>query len=510
MATEYLSEVFQLSKSNPKAINAVQFIIQKTHSDLISSPIVQAMRAPRKSSLNNLISKLHLKSQNDEREELLRKEKLKEAKTQKRMLQEQLMSIQESIRALDEIDETADQANKINLQNSRVRREYLEMEKKKCEEASMLARKFYLEQKRLQKKWNKKLKERDLMIEEDLKAKQQELEAENLRKEEEYKEYLERMQLKKEKRQQELEEMKKLNSYYEEIKKKKPLYVKIEEKYKSEYEMPELEKRKAELAKKRMMYQPVKLEEIAEHAKWYDTIKHEQQKKVEREQLSKLLDSQIRLSETMRSSWSARILEHDKLEKEAQEAQREERLKMIEKKTRYAELVKEMFQPSIDRAKQQELQERIEQQVNPPKHKISKTIENTLAYNSPIVKWKPGLKKPKAKEEAKKEVKVFDYLGHMRKVREDQLNEQNTDNLDIDWENDIHSNLPAAEKAKRIKAKADKLEKKCKRKEMVFRSSMPANLKAIKQSESVDNLLINSIKAKLAVLEYTGNNEGYN
>jgi len=53
--------------------------------------------------------------------------------------------------------------------------------------------------------------------------------------------------------------MKKLNEAFEEVKKKKPLHVRLEEKFKSDFEMPELEKRKAELAKKRMLHQPINL-----------------------------------------------------------------------------------------------------------------------------------------------------------------------------------------------------------------------------------------------------------
>jgi len=51
--------------------------------------------------------------------------------------------------------------------------------------------------------------------------------------------------------------------------------VKLEEKFRNDVEMPELEKRKAELAKKRMLHQPIRTEQFAEHARWYETLKQE-------------------------------------------------------------------------------------------------------------------------------------------------------------------------------------------------------------------------------------------
>ncbi|CAG9333214.1 unnamed protein product [Blepharisma stoltei] len=506
MASSFLSDVLTTSKLTPQSIEISQQTINNATSKIISNDFIKKTFSSRtnqsqKFSIKQLIDKSLLKLNSADVELNLRKAKLREAKRLKKQLEAKLSTIAESIEGLNPFEDM-EQNPKLNLQNSRVRQEFFNVEKKKSEENTKVVHNYFLEQQKRAKKIKKHIQELEKMIDEDKKAKQVQEEEIKRKKEEQYQSELERMQQKKLQRQRELEEIQKRKQEFEEIKKQKPLFVKIEEKFKSDIEMPELEKRKAELAKKRMLYQPIRQDQLSEHAKWYESLKQEQAQKTEKEITAKKLDFKVRSNSNLSTTWSVKIIEQEKQQKEAQNLANLERLKMIEKKTRYAEIVKEMFSPTIDKFKQQELQERIDKIKNPIPKRAAKTLENTVEENrpEPEKKKKPFKKAKKVSTppaEPEKEVKVVDYLGERRKQREEYEKEHPQEDLDLNfnWENELQD-APVQEKIKKIKQKELLIEKKIK-----ADLSNPTSVKALQQSASVDNFLIGSIKAKLQVLD---------
>ena len=183
---------------------------------------------------------------------------------------------------------------------------------------------------------------------------------------------------------------------------------------------------------------------------------------------------------------------------------------MIEKKTRYAVLVKEMFLPTIDRLKKQELLSlQSEKQLRKISPKSPKLDENRLIGSDSEGK-KKVYKKKKFKENplvpkppVKKDPKVVDFLGERRRIR-DEVGENNQD-VDFDWKKELDKDLPEHQIAKNLKKKAKILEKEARKQELLMGTPGSINAKSLKQSENVNDLLLNSIKAKLAVLDHKNN-----
>lgn len=221
------------------------------------------------------------------------------------------------------------------------------------------------------------------------------------------------------KRQQELEDMKYRQQELLEVKKQKPLYQKMQEKFLQDIEMPELEKRKAELAKKRLLFQPLNREDLQEHAKWYQSVKKEHTSHVEKEVTNKNIDLQVN---------QLGIMKPFKLEKQVddKEKQQQEKLKLFDRKIKYADLVREMFTPSIDKFKQKELELRVEKLKHPVRkegikavHERSYVESHSDSESKRIFKPRLVPKNPKVQEEKlKREPNIVDYLGERRKIRE--------------------------------------------------------------------------------------------
>ena len=91
--------------------------------------------------------------------------------------------------------------------------------------------------------------------------------------------------------------------------------------------------------------------DLAEHAKWYDNVKKEHQDKHREKGMGEKTRS---ASYGLSTGWTQKVLDEDQRLKRELNRASQERLNMIEKKTKYAELVKEMFMPTMDRLKKQE------------------------------------------------------------------------------------------------------------------------------------------------------------
>ena len=324
---------------------------------------------------------------------------------------------------------------------------------------------------------------------------------ENMLKEEEKRIRVEKLLQKKDQRKRNIEFLKELGEKeFREIITNKPLYVKIEENYEEQVLMPELEKKKAELARKREFFQPVRKQEIIDHMKRYQENSLESQARREILVKNKQIEFKYNNSACMiKSKFTENLLEeerHKRVEKEQQEL---EKRKLIDRKKQYASIVKENFAPSVDEFKRQEMlliQERLK---HPVRIKINDNKSISDEENKPRRKWKKNNLVPE--KPPKREGKIVDYLAEKRKDRGNSV-EGRSRVIDIDSliQDDT---LDKKSKIDQLKKKAQILEieaKRHERHERNIKSVSSKDTRALIISHEADDLLLNSIRAKLAII----------
>ncbi|CAG9328229.1 unnamed protein product [Blepharisma stoltei] len=319
---------------------------------------------------------------------------------------------------------------------------------------------------------------------------------------------LKELKEKSEARKREIAAMKEIGeTEYKKVISEKPLYKKIQENYQQEILMPELEKKKAELAKKRNLFKPLDRYDILEHSKNHDELMRESEERRKQNIRNRSLEYKMNAASlSLKTRFTDVILEEEKKKKEELEKQEIIKKSLYEKKQQYAEIVKEMFQPTVDPYKQHEMQLIVEKlKHNIPMKSISHTkssrsvserrSDSSREKDTKSVlnrKWKenPMIPKPKPKREPV----LIDYLGERRNQRKQ---EQVSEIQRIDWEEDLYDeNLTENEKAEKLKAKAAMMEKIAKKHEINLNG-----LSELDMAGQVNEMYINSIKAKLAVLE---------
>lgn len=510
MAETYLRKKMLLLKGQKNLCSEILTELQKVSNKISERFELEKGKNRQKINLQDLIEK-HLSKLNPADVELnLRRAKLREAKRFKKELERKLGHITESIDNLNSIDDLPSKAHKLNLLDSQLRHEYFEEEKNKARSVQIKTKEYRQQQKAHQGKMTKHIEELEQEIQREKLLKQEQRKKELLEKDHEYKENLRKMHENKVKREKELEELKQHDKILKKVRNTKPMFVKISEQYLKEIEMPEFEKRKADLSKKRMM-SSISTKQITEHAKWYETLKHERQQKFQQELKTKLIDRKIQSSDTTFTIWKQKLIEEEKQLKEERKKANEDRLKALEKRKTYGNLVKEMHLPSIDSSKRDEIEKRkmklaasmkdlkLRPELNDPSHK---SISEKSSWAPHKFKENPLVPKPVEKSMKK----TVDYLGEMRKVREEaekENKEEDEDIVEFKWDESLQ-NLPEAERIKVIQKQSRKIEKALKKKELALSSTSEAG-KTLKYNDDINEMLISSIKTKISILEKTGN-----
>lgn len=317
-------------------------------------------------------------------------------------------------------------------------------------------------------------------------------------KELEKKRRVEELLKKKETRKKQMDFFKELgDKEYKEVITTKPLYIKFEENYEEQVLMPELEKKKAELARKREFLQPIRRNEIMDHMKKYQEIAYENQARRELSAKNKQIEFKYNNSTgIIKSRFTDNILEEERRKKEELDKLDAEKKLLVEKKKRYASLVKEMFAPSVDEFKRQEMVLIQEKLKHPVRLKI---MENRSASDEdkPKKRWKKNNLIPEPPP--KREGKIVDYLAEKRKERG---NSVEIHSRHINWENILNdSSIDNSEKIKKLKKKAHLLEVEASRFEHNLKSKNSTDHNSLILAHESDSLILNSIKAKLAILE---------
>ena len=284
----------------------------------------------------------------------------------------------------------------------------------------------------------------------------------------------------------------------------KPLYKQMEDNYKQKVLMPQLEHHKAELAKKRINYQPLNPEELKEHSRHHEDLKKQFEYRRKKELEQKQLDSQLNLaSNSLQSKFTIAVLEEQKRKKEEEEKKEYEKMLNINKRLQYSKLVKEMFVPAVAENKIQEAAvtktktkvKSAEQDRGSDKKKIGVTD-----YKSDI-----GLRPVRSKKkeiEAKKEIEVVDYLAEKRKKRENKGNgDFAASALHVELQKEIEGEEIDSVKIERIRAKAERVDKQAKQREGAIGQFQKDGVKGIKAGDEVNDMIISSIRAKLALLD---------
>ena len=121
--------------------------------------------------------------------------------------------------------------------------------------------------------------------------------------------------------------------------------------------MPELERRKAELNKKREAFEPVSHEAIQEHSRRYAQMQEERRERREKAAKQRNMDQKLTsMVNEHKSSFTYAFKQHDKERDEEKMREKEERKMLKIKANRYGQIVREMYQPTIDENKASEMQ----------------------------------------------------------------------------------------------------------------------------------------------------------
>ncbi|CAG9329897.1 unnamed protein product [Blepharisma stoltei] len=310
---------------------------------------------------------------------------------------------------------------------------------------------------------------------------------------------------KEEKHKKEFENWKNLTEKeYKNVISQKYLHEKLEESYITQIVMPELEKKKAELAQKRLLFQPINRGEIIEHARRHDDIIKDLQARREKEALSQSIDLQYhQIAKSFHSKAQDALKEEEKRLKEEKDKEELEKKQRIEKKNQYAELVKELYRPTVDEFKRQEMKLLVEKLKLPVRKKLyginsANTYEVSTANGSVTEKhrrkWSKNPMVPEPPQ--KKEIKKIDFLAEMRILRRS----QGSVTRKYDLEKELMSyDLHDEDKTQKLIEKTDLVDKEISRKERILSSKL-AHPKSIDFADELNDMIISSIKAKLAIV----------
>ena len=258
-----------------------------------------------------------------------------------------------------------------------------------------------------------------------------------------------------------------------------PLYKKIESNFVNHIEIPELEKRKKELQKKRDLFKPWDYDELRERTKYLEMLQSEHRPKNIFNERSK----------STKSRFLKRVLDEDK-ERFLEQVEKEKvKKEMAEKKKKYAKIVKEIFSPAVDLLKRKEIEFIKAKLANPVVARQRDEIERSFSYVPK--KFKKNSMMPEKPE--KKVPIVKDYIRELRETRRKSLSENDLFNVTYDKVLDSDR--------KRLEKIAGKLDRKARVAEIRIGSLSPLNGKSLKITEHINNLLINSIKTKIAILD---------
>eukprot|EP00357_Protocruzia_adherens_P032484 CAMPEP_0115025222 /NCGR_PEP_ID=MMETSP0216-20121206/33837_1 /TAXON_ID=223996 /ORGANISM="Protocruzia adherens, Strain Boccale" /LENGTH=583 /DNA_ID=CAMNT_0002399695 /DNA_START=27 /DNA_END=1778 /DNA_ORIENTATION=+ len=499
-------------------------------------------------------------------EKTIRDNKLREAERNRKELEERLNFLNSNIEALTSLNtgaspqvhgKTVDPVTRAPAKLTK------EEEEKKKKEAQLRIKKYNKDRAEKEKRDQEKRLEAERKMQRDmerrdkeLKEKEEKLKEEKVRKMMEHQDRLKKMREERERLGESSKEV------YKKSKQDKPLFMKIEERFQKQVAMPELEKRKKEISTKRDLYKPLNRGDLDSHERKVaeEARLKEEQLRREREERYEAWQAHQKANKMSESVFMRDMLDREKHNKEVLEQKDIERKELVDKKKKYAEVVKELHAPKIDKTKQLEMQYNIEKLKNPVKKKIYKHPnagdESGMNVSQPLngrSNYRPRrnrsanqdgdssepsrhsmsvahsrdniqFKKKRTKrathasmdlntqggggddeDREKKDKKVVDYLKDMRVKREEKKKYFRVKSTSYSWEEDMQSdNVSKTEKLDKVKTKAQKIEEHAKKQEKLLKLMSDdkdgLDERNLDAGEQISDMYIESIKAKLAIL----------
>lgn len=518
MASQALMRIYRNGGWNDELTNSISEGLQMTKAAVTDRILTKTLGVTDSKNIDQHISKQQKLPTDVELS--IKEARLKEAMRRKMELETKLEAVKETLNEFSEEVPRETQA-KVSLQDSKLRKQYMTEEQQKAQEAKEFARK--LREAQIDRERRKQLKGKEMHQKIQMEIEGFEEQKRLRTEEEEYKKQqrLADMRAKAEARQERSEQLRKAEQDYRKLVQEKLITKKLDEVFLFDRMMPELERRKEELAKKRQGFKPINREELEEHARHVDEMRREHELKRLREKSARQLDEQAALSQRhLASKFTYSVIHQDTEAKAALEREQLEKKRLAEKKRKYAEIVKEMFTPTIDSLKQKEMQLMQERLKNPVKSfakrsqssvpredsrsQVHSSLDKDLS-NSPKLshrKFKKNTMIPDKKP--KPQPMHVDYLGERRKYRETYaLGDVNV--RETDW-SDVHDESMDPEvKALLLKRKVQRVEKEAKRQELLLSSINPSDINGLEAVDKVNDMLIGSIKAKLSMLDQVRN-----
>ena len=345
----------------------------------------------------------------------------------------------------------------------------------------------------------------------------------------------------------------------------KPLYKQIEESYQIKRVIPQIEQQKAQLEKKHQLFKPLDPQELNEHLRQHDELKRVQDYRRKKENDLKFKQAkQANHAQVLPSKFTHAVMENDRREKEEKEKARLEKIANAQKRLQYSKLVKEMFVPTVDeRRKEKEKEESLARlrksrsgdrafdrkvkigfddfrsQGNYQRVKERERFdEREGEFESDERNYgkfgrknfeirdlygfdggsggdggdgKIGVERNGVKEERRikrineqflegyEPVEKPDYIAEFRTRRE--MNEKNDKEVFNEIFNVIKRSDLSQERVNKIVEKTEIIENRAKRKELHLDTVNMKSKKGIQTGDEVNEMIINTIRAKLALLD---------
>jgi hypothetical protein len=491
----FASRLEELSLKPHQSAEAAVMQAEETVTSLLSLPMTSQERLtiPQPSKcLTDLISSTSYKQ--SKVEDTIRQQRLKETVHRKKELQEKLEFLDSQIEILEEVPSSNAKDPEVSGLSEEDRLAFI---KKIEQHKEMRDRARQAKIAKMQSKLEKLETDKRLHRE----AEQAELHRAKLAQHQEAEKELRRRE------QQRLILKSERDQAFKAVLKSKPRFVQIEERYEEQVVLPQLEEKKQRLAEIRSHFAPMRHEDMQEHTKQYEEMKRTVME-LSQHKATQLVSGQDTARQYYRGKCGEVVEQEERELKEALKREKQERRKVIERRTLYGVKATEIYKPDIDSklsayVKQNQLtikNPRVTtsspRNLSPGKTYDVKDIDFKTNL-TPRMKFKPNPMVPKPKER-KSSVHV-DFLAEQRKRRDQMVLGDTHKSFDkISWgEGQV---LDSSRDLDELMGKADQQLKRAKRHELILSSLLPTSMKNLEAQEAVDDAIVDSLKAKLVVL----------
>ncbi|KRX03601.1 Ankyrin repeat-containing domain [Pseudocohnilembus persalinus] len=426
--------IFELEKNGPETL---EILLQVNKSKGILNNLTQSGNF-NKSQSGSYRKDKNLNKRNQSAQSSLQKEKITQYMKQKQNIEQQLHKLNDEIGNL----QGSEHKSKSPLAYKKRLESYYDQEAQKS--AQNLVYKMNLMRKEKELKYKEKRLQMSEKIHNDMLLSQdRNLQIKRKLVEQKHEQILKKL----EKQRQEREEQMKFNQKANELVKKLQQHKSkehFEKNYQKNIEMPELEKRKQKLAEKRKMFQPLSHDQFQEHKK-----KHQENLKIKllenkKERMFKGQELPLERNSNykpIKSSYTSKVLQYDKEKREREKLLQEEKKQMMERRKKYGQLVKDIYQPQLQMQSQLYAEDNDDNQ-SVQKTPVNKNLENKKSKPKMFryyLKKKPVSQRENQYDEQQQEDSggENDYIKQNRKYK--QLSQNQNQNLNSPEFNDFAS-----------------------------------------------------------------------